>query len=66
MVVEKYNSMGPIANANNVKGNLRLYSMQVTINGKGSFNSQAQAYCINANNTITIDNPTSCKFELSN
>ncbi len=58
--------MGPIANANNVRGNLKLDSMQVTINGRGSFNFQAQAYYINANNTITIDNPTSCKFELAN
>jgi hypothetical protein len=64
MVVEKYNNMGPITNAKNVGGNLKLNSMQVIINGKGSFNSQAQAYCINVNNTITIDNPTSKTFEL--
>jgi hypothetical protein len=56
--------MGPRTNAKNVRGNLKLNSMQVTINGRGSFNSQAQAYCINANNMTTIDNPTSCTFEL--
>jgi hypothetical protein len=66
MVVEKYNNMGPITNANNVRGNLKLNSMQVTNYGRESFNSQAQAYCINANNMITIDNPTSYTFELSN
>jgi hypothetical protein len=56
MVIEKYNSMGPITNAKNVGGNLKLDSMQFTINGKGSINSQAQAYCINVINMITIDN----------
>lgn len=66
MVAEKYNRMGPIANANNVRRNLKLDSMQVTINETGSFNSQTQTYYINVNNMITIDNPTSCKFELSN
>jgi hypothetical protein len=50
--------MGPIANAKNVRGNLKLDSMQVIIDGRESFNSQKQACRINANNTTTEDNLT--------
>jgi hypothetical protein len=64
MVIYKYNSMGPIANANNVRGNLKLDSMQVIIDGRESFNSQEQAYRINANNTTTTYNLANYKNEL--
>jgi hypothetical protein len=56
--------MGPIANANNVRGNLKLDSMQVIIDGRESFNSQEQAYRINASNTTTTDNLANYKNEL--
>ncbi len=56
--------MGPIANANNVRGNLKLDSMQVIIDGRESFNSQEQAYRINANNTTTTYNLANYKNEL--
>jgi hypothetical protein len=65
MVMEKYNSMGPIPSAKNVRGSLKLDSMQVTIDGRGSFNSQARACRINANKTTATDSPASCTNELA-
>jgi hypothetical protein len=56
--------MGPIANAKNVRGNLKLDSMQVIIDGRESFNSQDQACRVNVNNTTTTDNLASYTNEL--
>jgi hypothetical protein len=56
--------MGPIANAKDVRGNLKLDSLHVIIDGRKSLNSQDQACRVNANNTMTIDNLASYTNEL--